>query len=71
MSRSKDRSPHHPSITPAAEAGVEKAIRTGELADAGGSRLLTSRRGFLGCMAWAGTGVVWTRERRAFPARSI
>ena len=59
MSPAKDRSSRNPSIASAAET----AVRTGEVADAGvteGSRLLASRRGLLKCMAWAGTGVVWT-----------
>ena len=59
MSRAKDRSSRNPSIASAAKA----AVRAGEVTDAGvteGSRLIASRRGLLKCMAWAGTGVVWT-----------
>jgi hypothetical protein len=59
MSSAKDRSSRNPSIASAAET----AVRTDGVVDAGvteSSHLLASRRGLLKCMAWAGTGVVWT-----------
>ena len=59
MSPAKDRSSGNPSIASAAET----AVRTDGVVDAGvteSSHLLASRRGLLKCMAWAGTGVVWT-----------
>ena len=50
MSRTNDNSPDQ-TIAPTAEDAAEGTE---------GTRLLVSRRAALGCMAWAGAGILWT-----------
>jgi hypothetical protein len=50
MSRTNDNSPDQ-TIAPTAEDSAEGTE---------GTRLLTTRRAALGCMAWAGAGILWT-----------
>src|SRR5438874_2208337 len=50
MSHTNDNSPGQ-TIAPTAEDAAEETE---------GTRLLVSRRAALGCMAWAGAGILWT-----------
>src|SRR5262249_27014868 len=43
----------------------------GEVVDEGGAERGVGRRGFLQCMAWAGTGLVWTATSGILSSRQI